>query len=256
MKAVLVDDEKLGLDYLESLCKNIPVLTDIRCFTRSGKAYKWCEDNPVDIIILDVNMPDINGIALVTKLREIKPDIRVIFVTAYEKYALDAFGVHADGYLLKPVKQETLTKEVEYILSDVNVESRDHIVVKTFGDFEVFVDGAPVTFSRSKSKELFAYLIDRQGRAVNRANIFSVLWEDGVYDRSKQKQLDVIIRSLKTTLQNFGIGEILEIQSGYIRIRTELVNCDMYKYLEGDKEALASFQGAYMTPYTWANFSG
>ena len=77
MKAVLVDDEKLELDYLESLCKNIPVLTDIRCFTRSGKAYKWCEDNPVDIIILDVNMPDINGIALVTKLREIKPDIRM-----------------------------------------------------------------------------------------------------------------------------------------------------------------------------------
>lgn len=132
----------------------------------------------------------------------------------------------------------------------------DHIIVKTFGDFEVYVDGNPVTFSRSKAKELFAYLIDRQGRAVNRANIFSVLWEDGVYDRSKQKQLDVIIRSLKNTLQNYGIGEILEMQSGYIRLKTELINCDLYRYLEGDKEALADFQGSYMTPYTWASFLG
>ena len=256
MKAVLVDDEKLGLDYLETLCSNIPVLNDIKSFTRSKNAYKWCEDNPVDIIILDINMPDINGITLVTKLREIKPDIRVIFVTAYEKYALDAFGVHADGYLLKPVNQENLTKEVEYALSDVNVNAPNHIVVKTFGGFEVLVDGEPVTFSRSKSKELFAYLIDRQGRAVNRANIFSILWEDGVYDRSKQKQLDVIIRSLKSTLQKCGISEILEMHSGSIRVRTELINCDMYKYLEGDKEAQNSYQGTYMTPYSWASFSG
>ena len=256
MKAVLVDDEKLGLDYLETLCRNIPVLTDITCFTRSRKALKWCEDNPVDIIILDIDMPDINGITLVSKLRETKPDIRVIFVTAYEKYALEAFGVHADGYLLKPVKQETLTNEVEYALCDLSRKTGEHIVVKTFGGFEVLVDGTPVAFSRSKSKELFAYLIDRQGRAVNRANIFSVLWEDGVYDRSKQKQLDVIIRSLKTTLQRNGISEVLEMQSGSIRVRPELINCDMYKYLEGDGEALNSYQGTYMAPYTWASFSG
>ena len=70
-----------------------------------------------------------------------------------------------------------------------------------------------------------------------------------------QKQLDVIIRSLKTTLQQNGIGELLEMQSGTIRVRTELINCDLYKYLEGDEEAIGKYQGEYMNSYSWANFS-
>ena len=256
MKAVLVDDEKAGLDYLEMLCKNIPILSDIKCFTKSRDAYGWCKDNPVDIIILDINMPDINGITLVSKIREVKPDIRVVFVSAYEKYALDAFGVHADGYLLKPVKQDSLTKEVEYALSGVVVEKEKHILVKTFGTFDIQVDGKKVSFARSKSKELLAYLVDRQGRAVNRANAFSILWGDGVYDRSMQKQLDVVIRSLKATLAEYNIGEVLEMQSGTMCIRTEMIDCDMYKYLKGDKEAIENYHGVYMTPYAWASFSG
>ena len=117
MKAVLVDDEKLGLDYLELLCKNITILNEIHCFTKSREALQWCKDNQVDIAMLDINMPDINGITLVNKLRETNPDIRIIFVTAYEQYAVDAFGVHADGFLLKPVNQEMLRKEVERVLS-------------------------------------------------------------------------------------------------------------------------------------------
>ena len=118
MKAVLVDDEKTGLDYLTQLCENIPELTDIKGFTKSRSALEWCTKNPVDIAMLDINMPDINGINLVKKLRELKPDIKIIFVTAYEKYAIDAFDVHADGYLLKPVNQETLVREVTHVLAD------------------------------------------------------------------------------------------------------------------------------------------
>ena len=255
MNAVCVDDEKLGMEYLVTLCGDIEILSEIKGFTKSREALEYCENNPTDLALLDINMPDINGITLALKLREINPDIRIIFVTAYEQYAVDAFSVHADGYLLKPVNLEVLTNEIEYVLSGVKKESQDHIVVKTFGDFDVYVDGEKVSFSRSKSKELFAYLIDRQGRAVNRANIFSMLWEDGVYDRSMQKQLDVIIRSLKTTLQKNGIGEILEMQSGTMRVRTELINCDLYKYLEGDEKAVSEYQGVYMNSYSWANFS-
>ena len=119
MKAILVDDEKPGLDYLKELCSNIPELTDIKGFTKSRKALEWCSANPVDIAMLDINMPDINGISLAAKLREVNPYIRIIFVTAYEKYAVDAFDVHADGYLLKPVNQESLTREVTLVLSDM-----------------------------------------------------------------------------------------------------------------------------------------
>ena len=119
MKAICVDDEKIGMEYLITLCDKIEILSDVKGFAKSREALDYCEKNQVDIAMLDINMPDINGITLTSKLREINPDIRIIFVTAYEQYAVDAFSVHADGYLLKPVTLEVLKNEVEYVLSGV-----------------------------------------------------------------------------------------------------------------------------------------
>lgn len=70
------------------------------------------------------------------------------------------------------------------------------------------IDGETVDFPRTKARELLAYLIDRQGYSVSRANVFAVLFEDKQYDRSMQKQLDVIIRSLRETLRKFDVEDI------------------------------------------------
>ena len=78
----------------------------------------------------------------------------------------------------------------------------------TFGEFDLKVDGETVDFPRAKAKELLAYLIDMQGYSVSRANVFSVLFEDKQYDRSMQKQLDVIIRSLCEMLGKFDAEDI------------------------------------------------
>ena len=118
MNAVLVDDEKMGLDYLTCLCENIPELTNIKGFIKAREALRWCESNPADLLLLDVNMPDINGIDLAKKVKKINPSIKIIFVSAYGKYAIDAFGLHADGFLLKPVNQNVLTEEIRHVLSD------------------------------------------------------------------------------------------------------------------------------------------
>jgi len=80
--------------------------------------------------------------------------------------------------------------------------------VHTFGEFDLKVDGETVDFPRTKARELLAYLIDRQGYSVSRANVFAVLFEDKQYDRSMQKQLDVIIRSLRETLRKFDVEDI------------------------------------------------
>lgn len=70
------------------------------------------------------------------------------------------------------------------------------------------IGGETVDFPRAKARELLAYLIDRQGYSVSRANVFAVLFEDKQYDRSMQKQLDVIIRSLRETLRKFDVEDI------------------------------------------------
>ncbi len=99
-------------------------------------------------------------------------------------------------------------------LSDKEIENKPHITVNTFGMFDVFVDGELVLFSRSKSKDLLAYLVDRRGGSCKRSEVFSVLWENRTYDRSMQKQLDVIIRSMRDTLRSYRIEEMFELKRG------------------------------------------
>jgi len=62
----------------------------------------------------------------------------------------------------------------------------------------------------------------------------------------------VIIRSLRDTLRNAGIEEILEIKSGFIRIRPEMLDCDLYRFLKNDPDAVNSYRGVYMWGYDWA----
>ena len=144
---------------------------------------------------------------------------------------------------------------MEYALSRRYYRPDSRVLIRTFGNFDVFVDGKSVSFTRSKSKELLAYLVDRQGSSISRTEAFSVLWENSLYDRSMQKQLDVIIRSLRTTLQEYGIENIIEMKGGNMRIVPEQIDCDLYRYLQKDRTAIESFRGEYMSSYAWGRIT-
>ena len=70
-----------------------------------------------------------------------------------------------------------------------------------------------------------------------------------------QKYLDVVVRSLRETLRDAGIEEIPEVKSGNLRIRPEQLDCDLYRFLEGEAEAVNAFRGEYMQDYSWAIFN-
>ena len=153
----------------------------------------------------------------------------------------------------KALKKE-ITKAIrKYEKSEL--ASGKSAVIKTFGNFDIFVDDKVVVFGRARAKELLAYLVDRQGASITRAEAFSLLWEDGFYDRPMQKQLDVIIRNLKDTLAQHGIDDILEMEKGTLRLIPEKVDCDLFRFLEGDLNAIRSFRGEYMSAYSWASLT-
>ena len=251
MKAICVDDEKLITDYLVSMCRSMPPLTEAEGFTRGRDALAWLQENPADLALLDIDMPDMNGIALAAEIKKLRPDTAIIFLTGFSEYAVEAFELRASGYLLKPVERERLAAEVEYALSGRCGEPEAHIRARTFGSFDLLVDGKAVAFRQAKCKELLAYLIDRQGGSVTRSEAFSVQWEDRMYDRGMQKQLDVIVRSLRETLEAHGAGEILEMKKGTLRIRPEAVSCDAWRFFRGDPEAVNAYRGEYMNGYSW-----
>ena len=253
MTAICVDDEPLVLQLTLSLFRDLPGFQEVEGFAGPLEALDWLENRTPDIALLDIDMPGMNGLELARRIRDMHPDTAVIFLTGYSEYALDAFQLHASGYLMKPINREKLASEVEYALSGRNRGKASNVFAKTFGNFDLLVDGRPLVFKRSKSKELLAYLVDRHGGNVSRPEAFAVLWEDTFYDRAMQKQMDVVIRSLRSTLEEAGVGEIFEIQSGWMRILPERMDSDLFRFLDGNREAIQEYRGEYMSAYSWAS---
>ena len=147
MKTIIVDDERLLMEDLRSLCLQLEEIDEAEGFTRAADALEWLDDHEADIAFLDINMPDMNGIELAERIKKKSPDTAVIFVTGYAQYAVDAFAVRAAGYLMKPVTREMLQKDVAYVCSlKPDKKSQAHVFVRTFGNFDVFADGASVRF--------------------------------------------------------------------------------------------------------------
>lgn len=255
MRVLCVDDVLPIMEDTADMCRQLPQVEEVTGFTRPREALEWLRTHPVDLALLDIHMPEIDGLMLAEQLKRRYPDAAVIFLTAFPQFAVQAFKLRATGYLLKPVSPQALAEEVAYACACMTGRATGHIVVQTFGNFEICVDGETLPFHRAKSRELLVYLIDRNGRGVTRSVIFSALWEDKPYDRSMQKYLDVVIRSLRETLRDEGIEEILEVKSGVLRIRPELLDCDLYRFLKGDPEAVNTYRGEYMQEYPWAVFN-
>ena len=117
------------------------------------------------------------------------------------------------------------------------------------------MDDRPISFKLAKAKEILAYLVDKQGSGVTRAEIFAAIWEDIQYDRRMQKQLDVYIRSLRDTLREYGISEIMEMKRGILRILPGTIVCDAYLFFSGDSLTINSYRGEYMSSYSWASMT-
>ena len=259
MKAICVDDDRQELLQTLSLCREMLQLTEVEGFSGAEEALAWIKEHPVDLAMLDISMPGLDGLALARSIRMVSPETAILFVAEQAQHAVEAWEIHATGYILKPLTRKRLSDELNYAAEwrRKRAEERQipHIAVQTFGNFDLIVDGRKVNFARSKSKELFAYLVDKKGIRVSRPEIFHKLWPDEEYTRPMQKQLDVIIRSLRTTLTENGIGEILQLDKGMLRIVPQVMDCDMYRLFAGDEQYENEYQGEYMTPYTWANLT-
>ena len=253
MNILCVDDEPVALGLVVSMCEELPCAPAVTGFTRPREALDWLAANHADIVLLDINMPDMNGLDMARTIKRDHPGTPVVFVTGHAEHAVDAFALHVSGYVLKPIGHERLQAEVEYALSGTPSKRSARVEVRTFGNFDVLVDGRPISFARSQAKELLAYLVDKRGTGTSRREAFAALWERGNYDRSMQKQLDAVIRSMRGTLAENGAGDIVEMERGVLRVVPERIDCDLYRFIDGDAQAMKSFFGEYMSSYSWAS---
>ena len=251
MKVILVDDEQLNLVRLQNEAKKaLPEGSEIFVYNNPLEALKESQKQQIDIAFLDIEMPGLNGIQLAKELKKINPAINVIFVTAYDSYALDAYKIHASGYLSKPVKAQKIAEELEALRHPINLKSNKRISVKCFGNFEVFVDGNPLKFKRSKSKELFAYLVDREGATANINELNAVLWEE-----DHKSYLRNLIADIQQSLKDVGCSDVFIKRHNECCIDPNKIDCDAYEYKKNNPDAVRAYRGEYMIQYSWAFFS-
>ena len=256
MKVICVDDEKIALESILYTLNEIEEVTEKIGFRSPEKCLEYLEENSADAAFLDISMRKMNGLALAKLIKEKRPEIYIIFLTGYSEYALQAFKLHASGYLLKPASTEDIQEELANIKNEhSNYDTKKRIRIQTFGNFEVFADEKPIPFIRSKSKEVLAYLVDRKGAKASLSEIAGILWEDGMYDRSRQKQMQCFISDLVKSLKAVHAEEILVKDRTGIMIMKDLVDCDYFRFLEGDAKAVNAYMGEYMSSYYWGEFT-
>ena len=253
MNIIAVDDEQGALNILMQSIQEAVSITKIHGFTDPTEALNFMKKIKCDIAFLDIEMSKMNGITLAKKLKEIYPQINIIFVTAYSQYANEAFDIHASGYVYKPVTKEKIIIEMENLRHEIQWK-KTGIFIKTFGDFEFIVNNIPVHFNRNKSKEMLAYLVDRKGKTVTRKELAKILFETEEYSRATQNYLSKIIKELERVLEENGSSQILKKGLNSYSVNIYEFECDLYNYEKEDAKPkdINCFQGEYMNQYSWA----
>ena len=133
--------------------------------------------------------------------------------------------------------------------------SESNIYIRTFGYFDVFINGEAILIPNAKAKELLALLVDRRGGFVSSGEIISCLWEGEEANTLTLSRCRKVFMLLKNTLKEYNLENLIESKKGKRKINTRLVNCDLYNYLSGRKEFAHLFKGVYMMNYSWGELT-
>lgn len=250
MHIIYVDDEKPALDNFRLTTANFPEIACLDMFQDGSAALEFAASHTVDAAFLDMEMPGLHGLELAKRLKAHDPDIRVVFVTAYGQYALDAWGVDATGYLLKPYTAADIRKELAKCA--YRPLPSQQVVIQTIPTLTVTVNGAPLHISGAKAREMLALLVDCGERGFTAGEGIAFLWPDRANDSNTQSLLRMTYKRLLHALEDAGAGHIITSRESRRFLKTDAVDCDLYRILAGDKQAARKYDGEYLREYAWA----
>ena len=236
MRTIIVENEKPILELMKLMMERNEYLEVVGEYTDSKEALKGIYKFSPDVVFLEAEMPFINGIELSRKIESFNKNIQIVFVTAYKKYALDAFKVGAVSYILKPITEGDLDATVNRLLKNKSAieesfEYRKKHKVFILGSFKVYSNsGKKVTrWSTAKVQELFAYLICKKGRYISKWELCDILWPKS-YPKKAEHSLYTTIYRLRSVLRNVGIRNIVRYENGKYGMELKNFYCDSWEF--------------------------
>ncbi|MFT4106997.1 MAG: response regulator [Lacrimispora sp.] len=205
MKTILVDDEVLLVREMERLLADYPDLEIVGSYTDPMKALKEIESTQPELAFLDIEMRTLNGLELAERLLQQNPDLNVLFVTAYDQYAVEAFEINAVDYILKPVRPERLQKTMERIRRKQGIpQEPETLRIQFFGKFGIYAGKEAVKWSRSKPRELLAYFLANEGIWLDKFKICDDLWPENSPSQAL-RNLQTAVWAIRKSLREYGI---------------------------------------------------
>jgi len=245
VKAILVDDESSALTSLEIALHKIGGITIIGKYTNSYIAKQNILNEKPDIVFLDIEMPGISGIKLAEEIQYSLPEIHIVFITAYDEYAVKAFELSAIDYVLKPVRSNRLKDTVQRISKAYKRESasdslKRSVMVCAFQSLS-FVqennmsDTIDVRWRTSKVRGVFVFLLQHRGDFIRKDTLLDLFWPD-LDIKKGYTQLYSAIYQIRRTIADINVNiHISSLENGY-RLDMNGVKFDVDEWEKGLKK--------------------
>jgi two-component system, LytTR family, response regulator len=232
IRIAAVDDEIHVLERFQKIVSENKEFKLCGLFETGEELLSYLKGHPLEVVFLDIEMPGESGLQLSEKILAINEEINIIFITAFNQYAVEAFELEAIDYILKPFTEERLNKTLRRLLRKKGRSGRaGKPFIQCFGGFEVFQNEEALVWKNSKAKEILAFLVHKEGISVSWEKIATAVWPE--FDSEKaQTNFHATTYLLRKKLAEAGISYILESGRGNYRVLTDQVDCDLYKLEE------------------------
>lgn len=254
-KILCIGEDIKKLEKVKALVSKVLPFAEVEILTNEQDIIYEVDRKEFLAVLSETEENNFDGLKIARNIHEISPQTKVIFVTEKAEYAVSAFKTRAVGYLVNDITEESLREEFTDLCIGVDSVSNHKLVAKTFGNFELLCDGKAVKFTRAKSKELIAYLVDKRGTSASSSELIVNLWEDRDVDKTTRSMLHNLIADVRSSLRKYGISDFFDTKRNSFRIDDSVLICDYYQLLNGDANACKSFVGEYMNSYSWAELT-
>jgi two-component SAPR family response regulator len=274
LNAIIIDDEKPAIEVLKLLLEKTGQICVVGSFMSAVQALSEVQNLKPDVAFLDIEMPEMSGLELAEKIIEAGNDIEIVFVTAYDKYALEAFRVNAIDYILKPISSDnilqtiTRLKKIRPSLASPQIPT-DKGRIYSFGRLAVYGAGCKqaVKWRTSKAEELFAFMLQNLNNEVSKWKIMQVLWPECETEKLNVN-LHTTVYQVKKTLLSANIEFDFTFVNGRYKLELPDVYIDAVEFeaitnakitlsaasIERYKKALSLYKGNYLEEnvYLWS----
>ena len=254
MKILAVDERPEGLKQLSELARRLRPEAELTESASSLQALGFARKTEFDVALLRAELPELGGMDLGRYLVELNPLVNLIYLAGDERLAYEALTIHASGYLLEPLEDGALKRELDDLRHPAAEKAHKRVFAQTFGNFELFVDGKPVNFKYNRTKELVAVLINNRGAQTTNGEIIAKLWEDDGDPEKKISYLSNLRQDLQNTFTKLRLNGIILKQRGSLAVATDRIECDLYDWLEKKQNSKYHYLGDYMNQYSWPEY--